>query len=121
MTGEALFEYVNGEVDGGGSLPRLPPLSITGSLEADRDFGTARIEVVWAAEQNETALLELPTDSYTLVNAQFVLRPIVDDGLRIIFEGRNLTDEEARLHASYLKDLLPLPGRNFRAAISYAF
>ena len=121
LTGEALFEYVNGEVDGGGSLPRLPPLSITGSLEADRDFGTARIEVVWAAEQNETALLELPTDSYTLVNAQFVLRPIVDDGLRIIFEGRNLTDEEARLHASFLKDLLPLPGRNFRAAISYAF
>ena len=36
-------------------------------------------------------------------------------------EGHNLTDEEAREHVSFLKDVAPLPGRNLRVGVSYRF
>jgi iron complex outermembrane receptor protein len=39
----------------------------------------------------------------------------------LFVEARNLTDEEAREHASFLKDLAPLPGRNFRMGLAYRF
>jgi iron complex outermembrane recepter protein len=35
--------------------------------------------------------------------------------------GSNLLDETARVHASFLKDLAPLPGRNFTAGVRYSF
>jgi iron complex outermembrane receptor protein len=119
--GEVTAEYVRGELDSGGNLPRIPPLGLSALIEAERDFVTGQLEVVWVAEQDEIASFELPTDSYTLLNAQAVFRPIADRDVRFILEARNLTDEEARLHTSFLKDLLPLPGRNFRAAVSVAF
>lgn len=119
--GEVTAEYVRGELDNGNNLPRIPPLGLSAMIEAERDIATAHLEVVWSAEQNDIASFELPTDSYALVNAQLVLRPVEDQDVRLILEARNLTDEEARLHTSFLKDLLPLPGRNFRAALSVAF
>jgi iron complex outermembrane receptor protein len=33
----------------------------------------------------------------------------------------NLTDEEGREHTSFLKDLVPLPGRSFRFGATYRF
>lgn len=71
--------------------------------------------------QDDTAIDELKTQGYVLVNARWSMEPFDDRGLRVIFEGRNLTDEEARVHTSVLKDLVPLPGRNFRAALIMDF
>ncbi|HAQ36761.1 MAG: TonB-dependent receptor [Maricaulis sp.] len=121
FSAEGTFEFVRGEVDSGGNLPRIPPLSLSGVLEAERDWVAASVEVTWAAEQDEVTANELPTDSYTLVDAQLVFTPVPVDGLRVIVQGRNLTDEDARLHTSFLKDQVPLPGRNFRVALSYSF
>jgi len=39
----------------------------------------------------------------------------------LILRGTNLTDEEARNHASFLKDLAPLPGRNVSLAYRLNF
>ena len=119
--GEVTAEFVRGELANGSNLPRIPPLGLSAMIEAERDFASAHLEVIWSSEQTEIASFELPTDSYTLVNAQIVLRLVADEDVRLILEARNLTDAEARLHTSFLKDLLPLPGRNFRAALSVAF
>ncbi|WP_257816572.1 TonB-dependent receptor [Phenylobacterium sp. J367] len=64
---------------------------------------------------------ELPTDGYTLLNAQVTVRPLKDQGFKVFLDARNLTDTEAREHASFLKDLAPLPGRNFRLGVAYSF
>jgi iron complex outermembrane receptor protein len=48
-------------------------------------------------------------------------KPAAFPGVVLFAEGRNLGDEEAREHASFLKDLAPLPGRNFRAGLTYRF
>jgi iron complex outermembrane receptor protein len=72
------------------------------------------------AEQERVAEFELPTDDYTLLNAFVSYRPFAGDaprsGVKLFLDARNLTDEEAREHASFLKDLAPparpqLPGR----------
>ena len=121
LTGELTGEYVNASVDGGGDMPRIPPLSFTAGVSAQMGAHQLHGEVVWAGEQDNVAEFELPTEGYTLINARYSVTPFEERGMRIILEGRNLSDEEARLHTSFLKDALPLPGRNFRAALVMDF
>ena len=45
----------------------------------------------------------------------------IADGAHLILEGRNLTDEEVRLHTSPLKEIAPMVGRNFRVAVRADF
>ena len=56
-----------------------------------------------------------------MVNLSGSWRPFADQAVTLFVEGHNLTDTEAREHVSFLKDVAPLPGRNFRAGISYRF
>ena len=39
----------------------------------------------------------------------------------ILVIGRNLTDQEARKHTSFLKDSVPLPGRDLSVAMKLTF
>ena len=64
---------------------------------------------------------ELPTNDYTLLNASLAVRPFVQQNVTLFAEARNLTNEEAREHASFLKDIAPLPGRNLRVGVAYRF
>ena len=64
---------------------------------------------------------ELPTDDYTLLNLAAAWRPLTDRNVTVFAEARNLTDEEAREHVSFLKDIAPLPGRNLRVGVAYRF
>lgn len=121
LAGELTGEYVEGELDDGGNLPRIPPLSFTTGVTASTARHELHLEAEWADVQDDTAIDELKTQGYVLVNARWSMEPFDDRGLRVIFEGRNLTDEEARVHTSVLKDLVPLPGRNFRAALIMDF
>jgi len=121
LFGELTAEYVRGEIDGGGNLPLIPPLSISGGLTASTGRHDLYAGLEWADVQNDTAAFELKTQSYVLANARWTWQPFTDRDVRFILEGRNLTDEEVRVHTSVLKDRVPLPGRNFRAAIVYSF
>lgn len=114
-------EYVQGELDDGSNLPRLPPLTLSAGLTASTERQSVYLGTEWADVQNDTAAEEFKTQSYVLFNARYSVEPFEDRGLRLILEARNLTDEEARLHTSFLKDQLPLPGRNFRAALVLDF
>ncbi len=117
LTGDFTAEYVTSDVDSGGDLPRLPPLAFTAGVTAQKGVHELHAEVEWFDEQENAAQFELPTDGYTLFNARYSVTPFENDGVRFIIEGRNLGDEEARLHTSFLKDQVPLPGRNFRFAV----
>lgn len=122
VLGEAALDLVNAEFDAGGHPPRIPPRSLTLALVADSDRWTGRIEAVDVAEQDELAAFETPTDGYTFLNAGLAFRPMGRGGaLTFRLDGRNLTDEEGRVHASFLKDQLPLPGRNLRFSVLAEF
>ncbi|MEM8985921.1 MAG: TonB-dependent receptor [Pseudomonadota bacterium] len=118
------LSYVRATQDGAGDedLPRIPPLSGIVGFEATSTFFDVRAEAEIVGEQDDVSSFELPTDGYELYNLYATVRPFKEaPGVALEFSGLNLADEEARQHVSFLKDLLPLPGRNYRIAIRGAF
>jgi iron complex outermembrane receptor protein len=82
-------------------------------LRYERRSYWARVEALRVGEQDRVALFETPTDGYTLLGAGAAYRlqsgsVVHDFMLRIT----NWTDELARNHASTLKAIVPLPGRD---------
>ena len=120
LTLEGEADYVRGDTDLGAPA-RIPPWSLTGRAVYEIGRWDARLEVRHVGEQDRVAEFELPTESYTLVNLYGAYKPFADRELTLFAEARNLTDEEAREHVSFLKDLTPLPGRNFRAGLAWRF
>ena len=108
------------QADSGEYLPRLTPLRFGVGLHYTRNAMEFGIEAISHEAQNKVATNELPTDSYTLVNAEFSYS-MADNGLFLFLKGRNLGDEDARQHTSPLKDLAPLPGRAVQLGVRYAF
>lgn len=109
-----LADTVRGELDGdGGNLPRIAPgrwgVGYAWSLDAWR----AGVSAMRYRAQDRVAEFETPTAGYTLVNAD-VAWSFMAGGteLELFLQGRNLTDREARVHTSFLKDQAPLPGRS---------
>lgn len=117
---EGAADYVDADTDLGPAA-RIPPYSVTGRLAWTSTPFDASVEVRHVGTQDEVTENELPTDDYTLVNLSGAWRPMAGSGLTLFAEARNLTDEEAREHASFLKDIAPLPGRNFRFGVAYRF
>lgn len=117
---EGAVDFVDAETDLGPAA-RIPPYSVTGRLLWVSTPFDATLEVRRVGAQDQLAAYELGTDGYTMVNLSGAWRPFADRDISIFAEGHNLTDTEAREHVSFLKDRAPLPGRNFRAGISYRF
>jgi len=117
---EGAADFVRAETDLGPAA-RIPPWSLTARLAWTSTPLDAAVEVRRVAEQDRLAAYELGTDAYTMVNLSASWRPFADKAIAVFAEGHNLTDTEAREHVSFLKDRAPLPGRNFRAGISYRF
>jgi iron complex outermembrane receptor protein len=68
------------------------------------------------------APFETTTAGYTLIGATVGYRFFLGDTVHdLLLSGTNLGDEEARVHASFLKDLAPLPGRDVRLTYRLAF
>ena len=120
LTLEGAADFVRADTDLGPAA-RIPPYSLTGRLVWTSTPFDASLEVRRVGEQDRLADHELGTDSYTMVNLSGSWRPFADRAVVLFAEGHNLTDVEAREHVSFLKDVAPLPGRNFRAGISYRF
>lgn len=123
IAAQAQVDFVRAEFDnGGGDVPRIPPLRSILGLEANSPYLDMRGEVEIAAAQDNIAAFELPTDGYTLVNLAATWRPGgAESGLSVQLRADNITDEEVRLHTSFLKDVAPLPGRNFRVTLRGTF
>lgn len=104
-----------------GPAARIPPWSAAAGLDWTSRRFDAGLEVRHVGEQDRTAAFERPTDSYTLVSLKGAVRPFADRNVTVFAEASNLTDAEAREHASFQKDIAPLPGRSLRAGITWRF
>lgn len=115
-------DAVDAKLDGGGRLPRIAPGRVGADLNWSLDGWRARVGAVRVADQDDVAELESPTEGYTRVDAGLAYHwDVGSAGWEAFFEGRNLTDEDARVHTSYLKDFAPLPGRNLAVGLRVAF
>jgi iron complex outermembrane recepter protein len=103
-------------------LPRIPAARARFGVEALTPLLDARVEVESVANQRRITTFELPTDSYTLLNATLRYRPFKDrQAITFALDANNIFDVDARRHASFLKDSSPLAGRDIRVRAELAF
>ena len=101
-------------------LPRLPPLRYGLALHYRTGNLDASVSAVRNDEQDRVAENELPTDAFTMLNAELSYR-LPEPSVLMFLKGTNLGDEDARRHSSPLKDLVPLPGRSIVAGVRWDF
>jgi len=115
-------DYVRAKLDDGGNLPRIPPLRFGGQFAYENEYISAHLDITRYQEQDKVAPSETTTDGYTLVDASISYDfSLLDLNAAVYLKGTNLTDTEARVHSSFLKDIAPRPGRNFAIGINGYF
>jgi iron complex outermembrane receptor protein len=116
---ELALDWVRGMTRGDSkNLPRMPPLRETVALGYRTSAFSAEIEVQRSEAQGIVAPNELPTSAYTLVNLGVEVPVRTTFGtFSLLARLNNFFDVEARNHVSFVKEIAPLPGRNFVAGI----
>lgn len=119
---DATADMTRAKIVSGPYVPRIPPLRIKGGLEAQSERIDARAEVEWTDSQDRIAPFETATKGFTLVNASLTWRPLPDTkNLSLTLAADNIFDVDARRHASFTKDYVPLAGRDIRITARASF
>ncbi len=106
----------------GENLPRITPLRFGAGVDYHRGNWSSILDIFHVFDQNKSSPLEGRTNGYTLLEASinFVITRNNAE-YEFSLRGRNLLDEEARLHTSFLKDAAPLPGRGLIVSLQASF
>ena len=105
------------------TLPRLPPPRYGARVEYHDERLLVGFEAARYGEQDEVAPFEDETPGYTLMNAdaRWRLNGMSGIELELFLNASNLGGEDARKHTSFVKDVAPLPGRNYTLGIRSRF
>ena len=113
---------ISGELSNGNNIPRLTPARNIYSAE----YSNADLKLVLnlkdVDKQNSTALGETATDGYQMLNFKLTKTFDLQQGeFTLSLFGKNMLDEVARNHASFVKNEVPLPGRNYGIRFNLSF
>ena len=116
-------DEVDAEFTNGGDVPRIVPARNMFTARYTLSDFSAKLLVKDVERQTSVAPGESATDGFTLVNADASWSYGFNDATRLTLTafGRNLTDEVARNHTSFVKDQVPLPGRNIGVRVRLEF
>lgn len=115
-------DYVRVKLQNGGDLPRTPPLRFGTNFSYMTENLNAQLDITRYQKQDDITSFETETDGYTLVDASISYNlQVLNHDMSVFLKGTNLTDTEARVHSSFLKDLAPRPGRSFAIGIRGSF
>lgn len=103
-------------------LPRITPARLGVGVDAAWADWSAGLTFVRTRSQRDIGRGETPTDGYSMLGLDIAWQTRWS-GLDTEFylRGRNLLDEEARRHTSFLKDESPLAGRAWLVGVRVAF
>ena len=125
--GELQISYGRDEVVGtfgsGGNVPRITPTKNVYRFALEQADVTFDIKIMDVQREDDIGFGESATDGFTMVNFD-IRRSIAignDEELVLSVFGRNLMDEKARNHTSYVKNEVPLAGRNFGIKLNFNF
>lgn len=119
---DLVFDMVEAEQRSDGRpLPRIPPKSLRLGAEYQSRLADFRFEGAFGANQKDLADFETAPGSFIDLTATLTLHPFADEDISLVFQGRNLADDTIRHHTSFLQDLVPAPGRDFRMTLKAAF
>ena len=115
-------DMVRATLANGENLPRIAPSRLGAQLRFEQGAWRASLGAVRVNAQNRVAPGETSTPGYTSIDAHAAYH--VDDGglsWEIFADGRNLTNQVQRVHTSFLKDDVVLPGRGFSLGVRAYF
>jgi len=111
-------DYVRARVKDGDNLPRTPPLRFGTQFTYENEKLSAHFDITRYQNQSNTAENETTTSGYTLVDASVSYDlDIFNHDVALYLKATNLTDTEARVHTSFIKDIAPRPGRSIAVGI----
>lgn len=106
----------------GGPLPRTTPVRFGAGLEWTHGAWTFTADWRHVQSQRRVASRETFTGAYDLVSLGLTRRlEIGRTQTELFVRATNLFDVTARAHASFLKDIAPLPGRDVTAGLRLTF
>ncbi|MBI33279.1 MAG: TonB-dependent receptor [Gammaproteobacteria bacterium] len=124
MTFSYGMDYVNAKFKDGTYVPRINPRRHIFTLTYAKDETSASMTFRNVTSQSKLSLNETPTESYKMVDLKLSQRiPIFnsDGEMLVTLFAKNLLDEVARNHSSFVKDEVPLPGRNIGLRFNMKF
>ena len=111
-------DFVRARLKDGGSLPRTPPLRFGTELSYENAHLSAHLGVTRFQQQDRIAPEETVTQGYTLVDVSVSYDvSVLDQDMSVYLKGSNLTNTEARVHTSFLKNVAPRPGRSIALGV----
>jgi iron complex outermembrane receptor protein len=115
-------DLIHAEGRGGAPLPRIPAAKALAGLDWSAGALAVGASVQRVARQGRVTERETPTPAYDWIEAYAMYRADVGSTtLDLFVSGRNLANEEARVHTSFLKDVAPRVGRSWTAGVRLAF
>ena len=119
-----LLDLVRADLDEGGDndLPRIPPVRYGLGLDWQWGRFNASVDYIRNRHQNRVASFELPTGGYEDIRVYAGVDLLRGPTSLVLFvRGKNLTDDEQRVHTSFIKDVAPAPGRSIEAGLRLLF
>jgi iron complex outermembrane receptor protein len=108
-------DVVNAQFTDGHNVPRINPARNVYSLSYAQDDIVFMLHLKDVEKQNDVGEGETATAGYQMLDTRLTKTFDLSgkSKLKVSLFGRNLLDEVARNHASFVKNEVPLPGRNY--------
>jgi iron complex outermembrane receptor protein len=108
---------------GESELPLIPADRIGLSLTQQWGDVALILEAMRVADQDDVPSYELPTEGFNDYDAHVEWQPTMANGqqVTVFLRGENLSDDEQRLHTSFIKDAAPQRGRTWTLGARYQF
>ena len=108
-------DVVNAKFADGHNVPRINPARNVYSLSYNQDDIVFKLQLKDVEKQNDIGEGETATAGYQMLDTRLTKTFDLSgkSKLKVSLFGRNLLDEVARNHASFVKNEVPLPGRNY--------
>ena len=126
-SGELTYSFgrdvVNAQFADGHNVPRINPARNIYSVSYEQNDVVFRLNLKSVEKQNDFAEGETQTDSYRMLNTRLTKTFSINDksDMKVTLFANNLLDEAARNHSSFVKDQVPLPGRNVGIKFKFTY
>lgn len=125
LDGRVFMDQVRGSLSGAGAVPRLTPARQGLGLHAHYDRWTMNAQYTHVDGVDRVATSETPSARYQLLNAdvnwRLPARWVGRYKTEAFLRGTNLLDDTIRRHTSFIKDLVPAPGRGVLLGLRMTF
>ena len=116
-------DVVNAEFSDGHYVPRINPARNVYSLSYKQNNMVFKLNLKDVDKQSDIGEGESETDAYKMLDVRLTKTYSLGDNseLKVSLFGKNLLNEVARNHSSFVKDEVPLPGKNYGIKFNLTF